>query len=112
MKKIILLSIFAFFAVNIFAQPYADFSGIRIFVNPGHGGHDGDDRHMVFTEFWESEGNLSKGLQLRTLLCPVQLILPKTICHFQPSAPCQMSPMLISSFLYIVMVLTDSEINL
>lgn len=46
----------------------ADFTGIRVFINPGHGGNDGDDRHMLATEFWESEGNLEKGLFLRSLL--------------------------------------------
>jgi len=46
----------------------ADFTGIRIFINPGHGGNDGDDRHMLETDFWESEGNLEKGLFLRELL--------------------------------------------
>jgi len=45
-----------------------DFSGLKIFINPGHGGHDDDDRHMIATEFWESEGNLAKGLFLRDLL--------------------------------------------
>jgi len=45
-----------------------DFSGLKIFINPGHGGHDSDDRHMIATDFWESEGNLSKGLFLRDLL--------------------------------------------
>ncbi|MDZ7633232.1 MAG: hypothetical protein U5L72_01825 [Bacteroidales bacterium] len=43
----------------------ADFTGVRIFINPGHGGYDGDDRHMLATDFWESEGNLEKGLFLR-----------------------------------------------
>ncbi|MGE5348737.1 MAG: Ig-like domain-containing protein [Actinomycetota bacterium] len=46
----------------------SDFSGLRIFINPGHGGNDGDDRHMIATDFWESEGNLTKGLFLRHLL--------------------------------------------
>jgi hypothetical protein len=46
----------------------ADFGGLRIFVNPGHGGYDSDDRHMLETDFWESEGNLVKGLFLRELL--------------------------------------------
>lgn len=45
-----------------------DFSGLKIFINPGHGGYDGDDRHMIATDFWESEGNLAKGLFLRDLL--------------------------------------------
>ncbi len=46
----------------------ADFDGMRIFLNPGHGGHDSDDRHMLATDFWESDGNLEKGLFLRDLL--------------------------------------------
>lgn len=45
-----------------------DFTGLKVFINPGHGGHDGDDRHMIATDFWESEGNLTKGLFLRQLL--------------------------------------------
>lgn len=46
----------------------ADLTGYRIFINPGHGGYDSDDRHMIATDFWESEGNLVKGLYLRDLL--------------------------------------------
>lgn len=46
----------------------ADFTGIRVFINPGHGGNDSNDRHMLATDFWESEGNLEKGLFLRDLL--------------------------------------------
>ena len=46
----------------------SDFAGLKIFINPGHGGHDSDDRHMIATDFWESEGNLEKGLFLRQLL--------------------------------------------
>ncbi len=45
-----------------------DFTGYRFFINPGHGGHDSDDRHMLETDFWESDGNLEKGLFLRTLM--------------------------------------------
>jgi N-acetylmuramoyl-L-alanine amidase len=36
-------------------------------INPGHGGHDSDDRGQP-NGFWESEGNLTKGLWLRDLL--------------------------------------------
>jgi N-acetylmuramoyl-L-alanine amidase len=45
-----------------------NFKGYRIFINPGHGGHDSDDRHIAATDFWESEGNLEKGLYLKKLL--------------------------------------------
>ncbi|NOG45501.1 MAG: T9SS type A sorting domain-containing protein [Calditrichaeota bacterium] len=47
---------------------FAQFSGFKIMVNPGHGGHDSDDRFIPATGFWESEGNLTKGLYLRDLL--------------------------------------------
>lgn len=46
----------------------ADLTGYRVFINPGHGGYDSDDRHMIATDFWESEGNLVKGLYLREIL--------------------------------------------
>lgn len=45
----------------------SDFTGYKVFINPGHGGHDSDDRHMITTDFWESDGNLTKGLFLREL---------------------------------------------
>ena len=53
------------FSLNIFAN---NLNGIKIFINPGHGGQDSDDRHMIATDFWESEANLTKGLYLDTLL--------------------------------------------
>ena len=45
-----------------------DFSGIKIYINPGHGGNDSNDRYIPQTGYWESEGNLTKGLCLRDLL--------------------------------------------
>ena len=47
-----------------------------IYINPGHGGHDSDDRNVVIAPFeqgdpegfWESNSNLDKGLMLRDLL--------------------------------------------
>lgn len=44
-----------------------DFTGLKVMLNPGHGGHDSDDRGMP-NGFWESDGNLTKGLWLRDLL--------------------------------------------
>lgn len=63
MKKILVLLLI----INgfLFAQ---DFSGVKICVNPGHGGHDSNDRYIPATGFWESEGNLTKGLELRNIL--------------------------------------------
>ena len=63
LKKILVLTVLA---INvIFAQ---DFNNLKIYINPGHGGHDSNDRYIPETGFWESEGNLAKGLYLRDLL--------------------------------------------
>jgi len=65
MKKSFLI-VLIFSAMNIiFAQ---DLMGIKICLNPGHGGHDSNDRYISSTGFWESEGNLTKGLYLREIL--------------------------------------------
>lgn len=58
------------------AATKADFKDFRIYINPGHGGHDSDDRNVriyPFTSgdpkgFWESNSNLDKGLKLRDML--------------------------------------------
>ena len=65
MRKTFLILIAFLSVINLFSQ---DFSGISICINPGHGGHDGDDRYIEETGFWESEGNLTKGLYLRDIL--------------------------------------------
>ena len=69
MKKIfLLLSILLAFTVQA-----KDLSGLKIYVNPGHGGYDSDDRNVdVYPYaqgdtlgFWESSSNLHKGLMLQ-----------------------------------------------
>ncbi len=61
--------IVAALAVILWALPLsAQLQGLKIMINPGHGGHDSDDRYIAATGFWESEGNLTKGLYLRDLL--------------------------------------------
>lgn len=53
-----------------------DLTGTVIYVNPGHGGYDSDDRNIAIAPyasgdtlgFWESKSNLQKGAQLRDLL--------------------------------------------
>lgn len=67
MKKILLsfVSILLLSFLNINAQSLA---GVKICVNPGHGGHDSNDRFISETGFWESDGNLGKGLKLREIL--------------------------------------------
>ena len=56
---------FLVFSQIVFAQ---DFTGIKICINPGHGGHDSNDRFIAATGFWESDGNLAKGLFLKAIL--------------------------------------------
>jgi hypothetical protein len=51
-------------------------TGVKICINPGHGGYDSDDRNVVIAPyksgdpngFWESKSNLDKGFALREML--------------------------------------------
>ncbi|MFA4838414.1 MAG: Ig-like domain-containing protein [Candidatus Neomarinimicrobiota bacterium] len=45
-----------------------DLTGYKFCIDPGHGGHESDDRNMAYANFWESESNLSKAFLLDTLL--------------------------------------------
>lgn len=74
MKK--LIGILAILLIS-FSAIAADFTGIKIYVNPGHGGYNGaNDRNLPTINyalgdtlgFWESSSNLAKGLALRDLL--------------------------------------------
>lgn len=69
MKKIILLIGLSLLSLSsLDAQSLA---GYKICINPGHGGHDSNDREIPLDNgvtFWESEGNLSKGLYLKAML--------------------------------------------
>ncbi len=76
MKKLffqsLMTALLAVLAVNVAIaqqQPH-------VYINPGHGGYDSDDRNMVIYPFaqgdsagsWESKSNLRKGLALRDIL--------------------------------------------
>lgn len=45
-------------------------SGVKICIDPGHGGHSSNDRPPVFSDvpFWESDGNYAKALLLKSML--------------------------------------------
>lgn len=55
---------------------WSKFSDVKIYINPGHGGHTGNDRNIVIypfkggdpNGFWESNSNLDKGLKLNEWL--------------------------------------------
>ena len=49
MKKYLLLIISIIFSINIINAQNLD--SARIYINPGHGGHDADDRFIAATGF-------------------------------------------------------------
>ena len=69
--KSMMMALLTVFAVNVASaqQPH-------VYINPGHGGYDSDDRNMVIYPFsqgdsagsWESKSNLRKGLALQDIL--------------------------------------------
>lgn len=69
--KSMMAAVLAVLAVNVATaqQPH-------VYINPGHGGYDSDDRNMVIYPFhqgdsagsWESKSNLRKGLALQEIL--------------------------------------------
>lgn len=65
-----LLVVLTLLAPAAFTQ--TDLTGIKICIDPGHGGYNAaNDRHVipdVGTDFWESESNLQKAMRLDTLL--------------------------------------------
>ncbi len=71
MKKLILFLALVF-GISCFALAQrADLSGIKICIDPGHGGYNDNDRHIVpeaGIDFWESESNFEKAKLLKALL--------------------------------------------
>lgn len=74
MKKLLIIPLLMLAVLsNLAAQ---DLSGVRIYINPGHGGYDSDDRNVVIPPFtlgdpngfWESVSNLDKGMYLKDML--------------------------------------------
>ena len=82
-RNILFVILFSFLGGSLFAQ---DLTGVKIHINPGHGGWDSDDRGIPTPlypsvgpniGFWESQSNLDKGFHLRDMLeelgCEVQM---------------------------------------
>jgi N-acetylmuramoyl-L-alanine amidase len=68
MKSILVLLVVV--SLTIFAQRN-DLSGLKITIDPGHGGYGPNDRHVipdVGLDFWESESNWHKALHLKPML--------------------------------------------
>ena len=76
MKQIYYILFIGLFLLKTSGTYAQDLSGITIYVNPGHGGFDSDDRNIPVgpygpgdvNGFWESQSNLDKGVQLVELL--------------------------------------------
>lgn len=70
MKKFLSVTITA--ALMFAGASAADFGGKKFYINPGHGGHDSNDRPTALplgvAMFYESDGNLDRGLHLRDFL--------------------------------------------
>jgi len=73
-RNILFVLLFSFLSGSLFSQ---DLTGIKIYIDPGHGGWSSEDRGIATplypsvgpnVGFWESQSNLDKGLQLRTML--------------------------------------------
>ena len=75
MKKIIFKSMISAL-LTVLAVNVATAQQPHVYINPGHGGYDSDDRNMVIYPFhqgdsagsWESKSNLRKGLALQDIL--------------------------------------------
>jgi len=66
MQSIKILSLIVLISATLNAQ---SLSGIKICIDPGHGGHDAaNDRHVMPPDFWESESNFGKALHVREIL--------------------------------------------
>jgi N-acetylmuramoyl-L-alanine amidase len=65
--RYLLICIFIMSLSSILMSQSPDFTGLKVMINPGHGGNDSNDRGMP-NGFWESESNLTKGLWLRDIL--------------------------------------------
>lgn len=74
MKQIYLTIVFLFASIVMLCGQ--NLTGTSIYINPGHGGYDSDDRNVVIAPykqneeagFWESQSNLDKGFALKALL--------------------------------------------
>jgi N-acetylmuramoyl-L-alanine amidase len=71
MKRIRTLPLFFLLTLTSLFGQTADLSGLKFCIDPGHGGYNSNDRHVVpddGTNFWESESDFQKALLLKSLL--------------------------------------------
>ena len=71
MRRLLFCLVIALVAVTSVRAQRTDLSGLKFCIDPGHGGHGSNDRHVIpdaGTDFWESESNFQKALWLKSLL--------------------------------------------
>lgn len=76
MKKLTKIAMATMAAAMAITAGAKEANGLKVYINPGHGGHESNDRNVVIypyeagdpAGYWESNSNLSKGLQLRDML--------------------------------------------
>ena len=78
------------FIVTVSVLEAQDLSGRVICIDPGHGGFDANDRHVIpdpGTDFWESESNFRKALHVKALLETkgATVLLTRTSNNVEPS---------------------------
>ncbi len=95
MEKVLTLIVAFFTAINFFTIPVAfaqeaSLEGIKICLDPGHGGHDGDDRETdlgVGTLYYESDANWEAVGYLDSLLQSLGAVTKLTKLTNDPDAP-------------------------
>ena len=68
MERRVFLLLFFLLPSGLIGQ---NLSGLKFCIDPGHGGYESDDRHVIpdpGIDFWESESNFYKALHLKALL--------------------------------------------
>ncbi len=76
MKRVLVIAFTAIAAAAAFTAGATKMSDLKIYINPGHGGYDSDDRPIQIYPFssgdtlgyWESKSNLYKGLHMYHIL--------------------------------------------
>ena len=53
MKKLFIISLFL--TAFVFPGISQDLSGVKIYINPGHGGYDSDDRNVVISPYTQGD---------------------------------------------------------
>ena len=71
MRRLLLISTVILLAYAPGFAQRSDLSGLKFCIDPGHGGYNSNDRHVIpdpGTDFWESESNFQKALLLKAML--------------------------------------------